>query len=104
MRRQKFVRGEATDPLKLTSRDLELIRDVAEFRFLNTEQLLALHEGGRRNLKQRLSLLFQHGYLDRPKVQKTAHLVSSHIVYSLDRNRMGSVSSDLSVDANIGDG
>ena len=85
MRRQKFVRGEATDPLKLTSRDTELLRDVFEFRFLNSEQLLALHEGGRRNLKQRLSLLFQHGFLDRPKVQKTAHLVSSHIVYSLDR-------------------
>jgi len=83
--RPRFSRSEETDPLKLTSRDLELIRDVFEFRFLNTEQLLALHEGGRRNLKQRLSLLFQHGFLDRPKVQKTAHLVSSHIVYSLDR-------------------
>ncbi len=90
--RKKFVRGEATDPLKLTSRDLELIRDVAEFRFLNTDQLLALHEGGRRNLKQRLSLLFQHGYLDRPKVQKTAHLVSSHIVYSLDRKGVDALS------------
>ena len=90
--RKKFVRGEATDPLKLTSRDLELIRDVAEFRFLNTDQLLALHEGGRRNLKQRLSLLFQHGYLDRPKVQKTAHLNSSHIVYSLDRKGVDALS------------
>ena len=90
--RKKFVRGEATDPLKLTSRDLELIRDVAEFRFLNTDQLLALHEGGRRNLKQRLSLLFQYGYLDRPKVQKTAHLVSSHIVYSLDRKGVDALS------------
>ena len=90
--RKKFVRGEASDPLKLTSRDLELIRSVAEFRFLNTDQLLALHEGGRRNLKQRLSLLFQHGYLDRPKVQKTAHLVSSHIVYSLDRKGVDALS------------
>ena len=79
MRRQKFIRGEETDPLKLTSRDTALLRDVFEFRFLNTDQLLALHEGGRRNLKQRLTLLFQHGYLDRPKVQKTAHLVSTHI-------------------------
>ena len=91
-RLQKFVRGNETDPLKLTSRDLELIRDVAEFRFLNTDQLLALHEGGRRNLKQRLTLLFQHGYLDRPKVQKTAHLVSSHIVYSLDRKGVDALS------------
>jgi hypothetical protein len=95
MRRQKFVRGEATDPLKLTSRDTDLLRDVFEFRFLNTEQLLALHEGGRRNLKQRLSLLFQHGYLDRPKVQKTAHLVSSHIVYSLDRKGVDVLSGNV---------
>ena len=34
---------------------------------------------------ERLSLLYHHGYLDRPKVQKAKHLVSSHVVYSLDR-------------------
>jgi len=83
-RLKKFVRGEA-DPLKLTPRDLALIRDVAEFRFLNTEQLVSLHEGSDRNISNRLSLLFQHGYLDRPLVQKAAHLSSSHLVYSLDR-------------------
>ena len=69
-RRQKFVRNEAINPLKLTPRDMALLRDVGEYRFLNTEQLLALHEGSRRNLKERLSLLYHHGYLDRPKVQK----------------------------------
>ncbi|OYV26708.1 MAG: hypothetical protein B7W98_02980, partial [Parcubacteria group bacterium 20-58-5] len=83
-RLKKFVRGEA-DPLKLTLRDTSILRDVAEFRFLNSEQLLSLHVGGERNLKQRLSLLYQHGYLDRPEVQKTARLVSAHIVYSLGR-------------------
>jgi hypothetical protein len=83
--RPRFARSEATDPLKLTSRDLELIRDVAEFRFLNTEQLLALHEGSQRNLMARLTLLFHHGYLDRPKIQKTKHLASKHVVYSLER-------------------
>ena len=83
--RPRFARSEATDPLKLTSRDLELIRSVAEFRFLNTEQLLALHEGSQRNLMARLTLLFHHGYLDRPKIQKTKHLASKHVVYSLER-------------------
>ena len=84
-RLKPFQRSDVADPLKLQPRDITLLRDVWEFRFLNTEQLLALHEGGRRNLKQRLSLLFQHGYLDRPVIQKTARLVSSHIVYSLGR-------------------
>ena len=84
-RLKPFQRSVVADPLKLQPRDITLLRDVWEFRFLNTEQLLSLHEGGQRNLKQRLSLLYQHGYLDRPVIQKTARLVSSHIVYSLGR-------------------
>lgn len=83
-RRKTFVRGEA-DPLKLQPRDLALLRDVSEFRFLNTEQLVSLHEGSRRGIANRLSLLFQHRYLDRPEVQKAARLSSPHLVYSLDR-------------------
>ena len=84
-RLQKFIRGGVADPLRLQPRDIALLRDVWEFRFLNTEQLLSLHTGGVRNIKQRLSLLYQHGYLDRPAVQKTARLASAHIVYSLGR-------------------
>ncbi len=83
-RRQKFVRGEA-DPLRLQPRDTAILSDVAEYRFLNTEQLVSLHEGSDRGIGNRLSLLFQHGYLDRPKVQKAANLASAHVVYSLDR-------------------
>lgn len=83
-RRKKFVRSKAV-PLKLQPRDIELLRDVAEYRFLNTPQILALHPGGARNLMRRLSALFEHGYLDRPLRQKTAKLSSSHLVYSLGR-------------------
>lgn len=82
---KKFARSTSADPLRLTPRDTAILSDVAEYRFLNTEQLLALHEGGRRNLTQRLSLLFHHGFLDRPEVQKAARLTSAHTVYSLDR-------------------
>jgi hypothetical protein len=85
MYRRKFVRSEATDPLKLTSRDVGLLRELSEFRFLNTEQIFALHEGSQRNIRERLSRMFHQGYLDRPKVQKTKHLTSSHVVYSLER-------------------
>lgn len=84
-RRQKFVRGGTADPLKLQPRDIALLRDMAEFRFLNTPQILALHPGGRRNLLRRLSSLFEHGYLDRPTRQAVAKLGSSHLVYSLGR-------------------
>ncbi len=45
--RPRFARSKETDPLKLTQRDQELVRAVSEFRFLNTDQLLALHDGSR---------------------------------------------------------
>jgi len=89
-----FQRLEVADPLKLQPRDITLLRDVADFRFLNTEQVLALHEGSRRNLMARLNLLFQHGYLDRPESQTSARLTSSHIVYSLGRKGAELLSKD----------
>jgi len=84
-RLKPFQRSGVADPLKLQPRDITLLRDVGEFRFMNTPQILALHQGGERNLLRRLSSLFQHGYLDRPVSQTTAHLPSTHIVYSLGR-------------------
>ena len=79
-RRKKFVRSDDRDPLRLMPRDIALLRDVAEYRFLNTKQLVSLHEGSDRGIGNRLTLLFQHGYLDRPKVQKAANLASAHVV------------------------
>ena len=84
-RLKKFVRADSADPLKLQPRDSALLRDVGEFRFLNTPQILALHQGGKRNLLRRLTSLFQHGYLDRPESQTSARLSSSHMIYSLGR-------------------
>src|SRR3989344_8106786 len=89
-----FQRLEVADPLKLQPRDITLLRDVADFRFLNTEQVLALHEGSRRNLMERLSRLYHHGYLDRPVSQNSAQLTSSHLVYSLGRKGAELLSKD----------
>ena len=84
-RLKRFERAEVTDPLKLQPRDLALLGDVGEFRFLNTSQIFALHPGGKRNLSRRLASLYQHGYLDRPQSQTSARLLSSHMVYALGR-------------------
>ena len=89
-----FQRLEVSDPLQLQPRDITLLRDVADFRFLNTEQVLALHEGSRRNLMERLSRLYHHGYLDRPVSQSSARLTSSHMVYSLGRKGAEQLSKD----------
>jgi hypothetical protein len=85
IRRQKFVRRGTDAPLRLQARDVGLLKDVAEHRYLNTSQILALHEGSRRNLLERLSRLYHHGYLERPTVQKKTALPSSHLVYCLGR-------------------
>ena len=91
---KKSVRGATADPLQIQPRDIALLRDVWEFRFLNTEQILGLHDGSRRNLRGRLNLLFQHCYLDRPTVQKAARLATSHIVYSLGRKGAETLAKD----------
>ena len=93
-RLKKFERAEVADPLKLQPRDIALLRDVAEFRFLNTPQIFALHPGGKRNLSRRLTALFQHGYLDRPESQTSARLLSSHMVYALGRRGAELLSKD----------
>ena len=91
---KKFVRSEVADPLQLQPRDIDLLHSVGEFRFLNTPQILALHQGGERNLLRRLASLFQHGYLDRPKSQTSAKLSSLHMVYTLGRKGAELLSKD----------
>lgn len=93
-RSKPFQRSGVADPLRLQPRDIALLRDVADFRFLNSEQVLALHSGSRRNLMARLNLLFQHSYLDRPESQTSARLTSAHFVYSLGRKGAELLSKD----------
>ena len=83
--RKRLVRREVKDPLQLTSRDMELLQELGEYRFLNTEQIFALHPGGRRNFLRRLAAMFDLGFLDRPKNQSRSKLPSSHIIYSLGK-------------------
>jgi hypothetical protein len=85
IQRQKLVRREVADPLSLQMRDIALLRDLWEYRFLNTEQILALHPGGERNRLRRLAAMYDLGFLDRPKTQGHARLRSSHTVYALDK-------------------
>lgn len=81
---KRFVRSEMPPgPLRIQPRDVALLQDLASYRFLNTEQILALHPGGMRNTQKRLRYLYHLGYLDRPPEQTTAKLPTYHIVYGL---------------------
>ena len=55
--------------MKLTSRDKEVIRQVARFHFLRSTQICQLVEGAPVQVLRRLQMLFHHGYLDRPRCQ-----------------------------------
>jgi hypothetical protein len=69
--------------LRIQPRDAALLRNLASFRFLNTEHILALHPGGMRNLQRRLRYLYHLGYVDRPPEQAAVSLSSTHLVYGL---------------------
>ena len=60
---------EAIRAFQLTTRDLDIIREVARHRFLSSPQITALVEGAPAQILRRLQCLFHAGYLDRPRCQ-----------------------------------
>ncbi len=81
---KKFVRSpDNGGRLRIQPSDVALLRDLSEYRFLNTEQVLALHHRGLRNLQRRLHDLYHAGYLERPPQQNISALPKGHIVYGL---------------------
>jgi hypothetical protein len=82
----KLVRGDVeSGHLRIQPRDTLLLQDLATYRFLNTAQILALHPGSRRNLQQRLTLMFREGYVERPASQAKIKLPSDHLIYALGK-------------------
>ena len=69
--------------LKLTARDIEILKLVYRNRFLSSEYIIALLGHNRKSILRRLYLLFHAGYLDRPKAQIVACENNSAMVYAL---------------------
>jgi hypothetical protein len=68
-RLKRFHRAENPRAIVLTPRDITLLGHVARHRFLTSAQLALLDGGSSQNVLRCLRLLFDHGYLDRPKSQ-----------------------------------
>ena len=68
-REKRFHRSETPPAFQLTERDLKLVAHVARHRFLSSTHLTALDGGSAQNVLRCLRVLFDHGYLDRPKAQ-----------------------------------
>jgi hypothetical protein len=86
-RRKRFVRSEPA-PFQLTDRDIQLVRLVAEHRFLRSTHLSDLTQAPHKKICERLTPLFHAGYLDRPRAQLIAFRAgggSTAMVYALGR-------------------
>lgn len=65
----RFKRSPEIPPLRLTSRDGEILKCLQRHRFLRSDHILALSDGSRQQVLRRLQRLFHHGYLERPSCQ-----------------------------------
>jgi hypothetical protein len=86
VRLPRFKRApELISPMEVTQRDITIIRQVSEHRFLHSNQIMTLVGGSKQQVLRRLHRLFHHGYLERPRSQLAYfHLGGSQaIVYGL---------------------
>ena len=86
-RKKRFERSsDHVAHMRLTPRDVAIIRHVSRHRFLNSKQIIEL-VGESPRVVRRLELLFHCGYLDRPKAQLVYYgkAGSEPLVYALAR-------------------
>lgn len=67
---KRLSRPETPPPFRITPRDIEILRAVARFRFLSSEQIVRMLGASAQPILVRLKLLFYHAYLDRPDHQR----------------------------------
>lgn len=67
--RPRRTRSDNPPPFQLTDRDLDILRAVARYRFLDSGHIRQLIAGSDKNIANRLKGLFEHAYLDRPECQ-----------------------------------
>jgi len=68
-RSPRFDRAPGGIPFEIIDRDRKIIHLVHRHRFLRSNQIISLLGGSRQQILRRLQLLFQHGYLERPRAQ-----------------------------------
>lgn len=96
----RFKRApEAAGSFQFTPRDLELLRHIAEHRFIKSEWLIKLVGGSRQQVLRRLNLLYHHGYLDRPHCQLDYYHQggSRSMIYGLASRGAGRLRRDLNM-------
>lgn len=91
-RRRFFERPEEPRLMRVTSRDIELLRNIARLRLASAAQLAALDGGSAQNVSRALLALFENGYVERPIAQVASRLLyegSRPTIYGLTRKGAG---------------
>ena len=86
---KQFKRSSAPPKKRVVvqARDMEIFKNLADYRFLDARQIELLHpgRGGPRYNQRRLQYLFHHGYIDRPPSQLSYYRTRGHLIYALGR-------------------
>ena len=91
-RRKFFERPEAPRAMRLTPRNIELLRNISRLRLASATQLAALDGGSAQNVSRALLALFENGYVERPVAQVASRLLyegSRPTIYALTRKGAG---------------
>jgi DNA-binding transcriptional ArsR family regulator len=87
-RRSFFERPAVPRPMRITERDIFLLRNIARLRLASGAQLAALDGGSAQNVSRALLALFENGYVERPVAQVASRLLhegSRPTIYGLTR-------------------
>jgi hypothetical protein len=87
---KRLVRPSNPRAFRITDRDIEILRAIARWRFLTSEQIvryLIMRDGAasHQHVLRRLNALFAHAYLDRPVQQHVQLSGFLPLVYALGR-------------------
>lgn len=81
---QVWERAQAPGAFRIQPRDVQILAAVFRHRFLQPAHVHAIFpDGSPANLNRRLKLLYDHGYLERPKAQRPTKILTEEIVYAL---------------------
>jgi len=85
-RYKKFERAKIWPKFRIAEADLKILRDLADYRFLDSNHISALHpEVHQRTLQRRLRFLFHAGFLERPINQFSRYEPPKYIIYTLGK-------------------
>jgi len=98
---KKFERGEEKPRFRLGEDEFKLIQNLADYRFLSSNHLLALNPHlAERTMQRKLQNLYHSGYIDRPASQFSHDKPSSHIIYAIGKKGAQLVFADRRAQAN----